>query len=76
MRALLQRVTEAAVLVGEEEVGHIGPGLLVLLGVAKDDDEADAKYLTDKLIHLRIFADQENRFQPLRPGRRGGVFDS
>jgi D-tyrosyl-tRNA(Tyr) deacylase len=62
MRALLQRVTEAAVLVGEEEVGHIGPGLLVLLGVAKDDDEADAKYLTDKLIHLRIFADQENRF--------------
>ena len=62
MRALLQRVAKASVVVEEEEVGRIGPGLLVLLGVAKGDEEADAQYLTQKLVNLRIFADHENRF--------------
>lgn len=62
MRALIQRVTEAAVEIGGTEVGNIGPGLVVLLGVAGEDDEADAQYLVEKLINLRIFADEENRF--------------
>ena len=62
MRALIQRVAEASVLVDGTEVGHIGPGLVVLLGVARDDGEEDAQYLVEKLTNLRIFADKENRF--------------
>lgn len=45
-----------------QEVGRIGPGLLVLLGVSKEDEEADAQYLMEKLLNLRIFSDQQNRF--------------
>ena len=48
--------------VGGEEVGSIGPGLLILLGVSGDDDEADASYLVPKIANLRIFADDDNRF--------------
>jgi D-tyrosyl-tRNA(Tyr) deacylase len=55
-------VAEASVLVDGREVGHIGPGLVVLLGVARDDAEEDAQYLVEKLTNLRIFADEENRF--------------
>jgi D-tyrosyl-tRNA(Tyr) deacylase len=62
VRALIQRVAEASVLVDGLEVGHIGPGLVVLLGVARDDEEDDAQYLVEKLTNLRIFADDENRF--------------
>ena len=62
MRALVQRVTEASVEVDDEEVGSIGPGLLVLLGVSSDDDESDAEYLVPKIVNLRIFADEANRF--------------
>ena len=62
MRALLQRVVEASVDVDGQEVGRIGPGLLVLLGVSKEDEEADAQYLMEKLLNLRIFSDQQNRF--------------
>jgi len=62
MRALVQRVTEASVSVDDEIVGAIGPGLVVLLGVSKEDDEADAKYLVEKISNLRIFADDDNRF--------------
>ena len=57
MRALVQRVTNASVAVGPEEVGRIGPGLVVLLGIAQGDAEPDADYLTEKLVNLRIFAD-------------------
>jgi len=57
MRAVVQRVTEASVRVAGEVVGQIGPGLVVLLGVGRGDDEADAEYLADKVGHLRIFAD-------------------
>jgi len=57
MRAVVQRVTRASVKVGGELVGQIGPGLLVLLGVAHDDSEADAAYLADKIAGLRIFED-------------------
>ena len=59
MRALVQRVTNASVAVGLEEVGRIGPGLVVLLGIALGDAEPDADYLTEKLINLRIFADPD-----------------
>ena len=55
MRALLQRVTEASVSVGDETVGRVGPGLLVLLGIAKDDGEAVAVALAEKVARLRIF---------------------
>ncbi len=61
MRAVVQRVSRAAVKVGGEIVGEIGAGLLVLLGVAQDDREADADYLADKIIGLRIFEDAEGK---------------
>lgn len=62
MRALIQRVARAAVSVEEREVGAIGPGLVVFLGVAREDTEADAQYLVDKTVNLRIFADDSGRF--------------
>ena len=61
MRAVLQRVTRAAVRVEGETVGEIGPGLVVLLGVARDDTEEDAHYLVEKTTALRIFDDEEGR---------------
>jgi D-tyrosyl-tRNA(Tyr) deacylase len=62
MRALIQRVTEASVTVDDETTRAIGPGLVILLGVSKEDAEADAKYLVEKISNLRIFADDDNRF--------------
>ena len=62
MRALIQRVTCASVRIDGETVGSIGAGLVALLGVAAGDDEADARYLVDKTANLRIFADDEGRF--------------
>ncbi len=62
MRALVQRVTEASVEIDAGSVGSIGPGLLVLLGVSADDEETDAEYLVPKIVNLRIFADDANRF--------------
>jgi len=62
MKALVQRVTKASVSVAGETTGEIGAGLVVLLGVAKEDDEADARYLMEKIANLRIFAEDENRF--------------
>ena len=58
MRAVVQRVSEAAVRVGGESVGTAGRGLLVLLGVGQGDAEADADYLADKVLNLRIFPDE------------------
>ncbi len=59
MRAVVQRVTEAWVRVGGEEVGRIGPGLLILAGVAADDGPEDVAYMAQKLAHLRIFSEGE-----------------
>ncbi len=66
MRALIQRVSRAAVSVDGREVSSIGPGLLVLLGVSGDDDEVDAKWLAEKVRALRIFPDADGRMnEPL-----------
>jgi len=62
MKALLQRVTGASVSVGGKEVGRIGRGLVVFLGVAGGDAEKDAQYLAQKIANLRIFADDEGKF--------------
>ena len=62
MRALIQRVTKGSVTVGDELSGEIGPGLVILLGISKEDDEADAQYLVEKIANLRIFSDAENQF--------------
>ena len=58
MRAVLQLVSEASVSVSGEVVGRIGPGLLVLLGVGAGDGEADADYLAEKTLGLRVFPDE------------------
>ena len=62
MRALIQRVTEASVSVDGTDIGKIGSGLVVLLGVADGDADTDAQYLSDKVANLRIFADEQGRF--------------
>ena len=62
MRALVQRVSEASVSVEGETVGAIGAGLLVLLGFSADDSDEDASYIVGKTVNLRIFADDEGRF--------------
>ena len=59
MRAVVQRVTRAKVTVENEIVGEINRGLAVLLGVARDDSETDAKYLASKICALRIFDDDK-----------------
>jgi D-tyrosyl-tRNA(Tyr) deacylase len=61
MRAVIQRVTASDVEVDHEIVGRIGPGLLVLLGIARSDEEKDADYLADKVVHLRIFEDDKGK---------------
>ncbi len=61
MRAVVQRVSRALVRVGEEPVGQIGRGLLVLLGVAQDDGESDVSYLAEKITGLRIFEDSAGK---------------
>jgi len=62
LKALVQRVTKASVRVNDEVVGEIGPGLVVLVGVARGDTERDALYLADKVVNLRIFADKASKF--------------
>ena len=57
MRAVVQRVSRAEVSAGGNCVGRIGPGFAVLLGVARDDTEADAEFIADRILGLRVFAD-------------------
>src|SRR5947208_2727692 len=61
MRAVVQRVERAQVSVEGWTVGQIGPGLLVLLGVAQTDTETDVDYLIEKIINLRVFADEAGK---------------
>jgi len=62
MRIVLQRVKEAAVRVEGQEVARIGPGLLLLVGIARGDDEAELSFWAEKIPQLRIFPDEEGRF--------------
>ncbi len=62
MKVLLQRVTGARVSVAGEEVGRIGRGLVILVGVASGDTERDVRYLVQKAVNLRIFADEAGKF--------------
>lgn len=61
MRALIQKVSRAEVSVSGQTIGAIGTGLLVFLGVADDDTEEDLSYLLRKIIHLRIFEDENDK---------------
>ncbi len=61
MRAVVQRVSRAAVGVAKEEVAAIGRGLLVLLGIRGEDGPADLDWLVEKIVNLRIFADPEGK---------------
>ena len=61
MRACVQRVTQASVTVAGETVGEIARGLLVLLGVRRDDTDGDARQLADKICGLRIFEDADDK---------------
>jgi D-tyrosyl-tRNA(Tyr) deacylase len=62
VKALLQRVTRASVSVAGEVVGRIGRGAVVLVGVAQGDSEKDARYLAQRTLNLRIFADESGKF--------------
>ena len=62
MKALVQRVSQASVTVDEETVGKIGPGFVVLVGVSRDDTELDADYIVNKVVNLRVFADEDGKF--------------
>lgn len=73
MRAVIQRVSHARVSVGTEIVGRIELGLLVLLGVAKNDTNADADYLVSKILGLRIFEDENGKMNLSVIERDGAV---
>ena len=62
MKAVIQRVSIASVSVSEKIVGEIGRGLVVFLGVAQGDSKEDASYLANKVVNLRIFADEASKF--------------
>jgi D-aminoacyl-tRNA deacylase len=61
MRAVIQRVSEARVTVEGSVLGEIGPGLLALLGIAKPDTPADAEFLAEKILNLRVFPDEAGK---------------
>ena len=61
MRAVIQRVSKASVKVNDKVVGEIGKGLLVLIGVGKDDNEKDISYMAEKIVNLRIFEDENGK---------------
>lgn len=75
MRLVIQRVREARVVVDDEVAGEIGRGLLVLVGVHRDDTEQDVLFLADKTVHLRIFEDEGGKMNRslLDLGGEGGV---
>jgi D-tyrosyl-tRNA(Tyr) deacylase len=71
VRAILQRVSRAEVRVGDRVVGSIARGMVVLLGVARDDTEADAAFIADRTLGLRVFADNAGKMN-LALGAVGG----
>ena len=73
MRAVVQRVTRASVTIDDEIVGKIENGLLVLLGIARDDIREDADYLVPKIIALRIFDDPEGKMNLSLKDIEGGL---
>jgi D-tyrosyl-tRNA(Tyr) deacylase len=73
MRAVLQRVARARVVIAGEVVGEVGRGLLVLLGVARDDTVKQARWLADKVISLRLFEDDEGKMNRDVTEAAGGV---
>jgi D-tyrosyl-tRNA(Tyr) deacylase len=73
LRVVVQRVAAARVLVESETVGEIGPGLCVLLGVAEDDGEDEARRLAGRVARLRIFENEEGRFDRSVLDTRGAV---
>lgn len=73
MRAVVQRVQRGSVTVGEEIVGKIGHGLVVLLGVGRGDTADDARYLADKISQLRIFDDSQGKLNLSLQDRGGSV---
>ncbi len=62
MQCVIQRVSEASVTVEGDVVGEIGPGLLVLVGIGADDGEDQLRWMAEKIVKLRIFSDDEGRF--------------
>src|SRR5256714_8362578 len=73
MRAVVQRVTRASVKVEEEVIGEIGNGLVVLLGIARDDTKVEAAYLVDKIANLRIFDDEDGKMNLSVKDVKGGL---
>jgi len=73
VKALLQRVTGASVSVNNEVVGKIGQGLVALIGVAQSDTEEDAQYLVRKMTELRIFTDEDSKFNLSIQDIHGGL---
>jgi D-aminoacyl-tRNA deacylase len=73
MRAVVQRVTRASVKVNDEVIGEIGNGLVVLLGIAREDTKLDAAYLADKILALRIFDDDEGKMNLSVKDVNGGL---
>jgi D-aminoacyl-tRNA deacylase len=72
MRAVVQRVSRASVKVGAETTGEIGEGLLVLLGVGQEDNDADVDHISEKVAGLRIFEDEAGKMN-LSVGEIGGA---
>lgn len=73
MRALVQRVTRGSVSVEGKVVGEIGRGLVVLVGVAKDDTDKDVRYLAEKIPNLRVFSDEASKFNLSAADVGGGL---
>ena len=73
MKALLQRVSKASVSVEGQLVGHIGRGLVVFVGISRQDTERDAQYLAEKTVNLRLFSDREGKFNLSALDTRGDL---
>lgn len=73
MRAVVQRVSQGSVMVAGEVVGAVGKGYVILLGVAKEDTEADADYVADKVAGLRVFEDEQGKMNLSIQDVGGGV---